>query len=1018
MPHTAHPATRATAALLLGTLLALLPVGTANAHSETPGTPSTERTATADTTNLATAAETTGTAGTTQTAEATGTASTTQTAEAMSAAGAHQTARGMDTAGPAQTAGTSGTAGTTQTTRVMGTAGAAQAAKVAGTTNLATAAGATGTAGTTQNAGLPGTAGATRNAWAADNTTSTAQIQGRVALIGVPGLEWRDLDETRTPNLWKLVAQGGSASLSTRAVPAPNRGTICPAAGWLTVSAGQRAGIDGRGCPALPAPQPSGAGAVIPTWGELSAHQADTGFNARLGTLGHLVTSAGGTVAAIGPGAAVAGADRSGIVAKYASTPEALGDLTPYHLIILDAGDLAAAWSRQPLDEQGVPTAMPADVRAAAVAQADRRVGALLDRLPQGTSVLVGGISDVTPNAHLHVAIATGPSPDGRPYPHGHLTATSTRQDSLVTVTDLTATAIRLLGLEQPREVVGRPWQPDGTAPASTAETVAGLADGDLASQILREVRGPFFTVLVSVQLLFYAWAALALRRRRTTPRDGDGRHRADPLQDTDESRPPGSPQDTAGSQQAGPPQDSANPQQADSSHVHASSRQTDSAQETAISREAGSPHGTANSTPAASPSNATSSPLNPVSPQESRTSQEARTSPEASRPHGADPHASHLHASRPRADRFQDPGPDAAGASRLLVAVQSVAVVSGAIAVSTFLAQLVPWWSLPVPMLSVIVTILGIAGLITAVAFAGPWRAHVLGPLTVVSLITSLALLVDVMTGSHLQVNAVTGYEPVTGGRFYGFSNIAFAVYATGTILGLSGVAQWLLEKGVPRIAVVSACALYGAFAVFADGWPAWGADFGGVPAFVIGLAVFLILLSGRRVSIVKLVLVAVVGGVLVGGIAVVDWLRPESQRTHLGAFVQQIIDGQAWTVVSRKFGAMIGVTVGNWPLTLLSVVALAFLFLVLNRPSRWGAPALGQAYVLAPAFRAGLFGALTCAFVGFLINDSGIAIPAMALTVAVPLTLAACVRALQLATPTRPGRSSERAAPTRSEA
>jgi hypothetical protein len=351
-------------------------------------------------------------------------------------------------------------------------------------------------------------------------------------------------------------------------------------------------------------------------------------------------------------------------------------------------------------------------------------------------------------------------------------------------------------------------------------------------------------------------------------------------------------------------------------------------------------------------------------------------------------------------------------------MAVQVVATISGSIAVSTFLAQLIPWWSLPMPMLAVIVTILAIAALVTAVAFAGPWRTHVLGPLTVVSVITSLALLIDVMTGSALQVNAVTGYEPVTGGRFYGFSNIAFAVYATGTILGLSGVAQWLLSRGISRRVVVVLCALYGGLVIFADGSPSWGADFGGVPAFVVGVAVFLILLSGKRVSIMKLLLVGVIGAAFIGAISVFDWMRPAAQRTHLGTFVQQIIDGQAWTVVARKFSAMIGVTVGNWSLTLLTLVALAFLFLVLARPSRWGVSALGQAYTSAPTLRAGLFGALTCAFIGFLMNDSGIAIPAMALTVAVPLTLAACVRALQLATPTRPGPLSERAAPTPSEA
>lgn len=704
-------------------------------------------------------------------------------------------------------------------------------------------------------------------------------VSGRVALIGVPGLEWSDLDATATPTLWRLAGEAASASLSTRAVPPPDRGVTCPAAGWLTVSAGQRAGTDGRGCPAPPEPRRQGAGATIPGWAALAAYQGRTGYAARIGTLGQLVEDGGGQVAAIGSGAALAAADKSGNVAHYAATPDELGDLTPYHLIVFDADDLAAAWFRRPLDEYGVPTALPASERRAAVAAADRRIGALIDRLPPGTTILVAGVSDVTPDAHLHVALAAGPTPEGGTFPHGHLTATSTRQDALVTITDLTSTAVRVLGLTPPREVVGRPWQPGDAAQDTPSATVTDLADADLASKVLREVRGPFFTVLVTAQLLFYALAALALRRRRTA-------------------------------------------------------------------------------------------------------------------------------------------GKDAAGASGVLRSVQVVAVVSGSVAVSTFLAQLVPWWTLPVPMLSVIVTILGVAGLVTAVAFAGPWRAHVLGPLTVVAAVTSLALLLDVMTGSVLQVNAVTGYEPVTGGRFYGFSNIAFAVYSTGTILGLAGVAQWLQARGVARPVVISLCGAYGAFAIFADGWPSWGADFGGVPAFVVGLAVFLILLSGRRVSVVRLALVGLAGAALVGALSVIDWLRPDDQRTHLGNFVQQIIDGEAWTVVGRKFGAMIGVTVSNVPLTLLSLVALAFLFFVLARPSRWGVSALGLAYTRAPALRPGLFGALTCAFVGFLMNDSGIAIPAMALTVAVPLTLAACVRALQLAGPTPPAQQSGRAAPRRAEA
>lgn len=74
--------------------------------------------------------------------------------------------------------------------------------------------------------GLLGASGALGVLGAGTASASVARaLPERVVLVGVPGLEWSDLDRERTPNLWRLAGEGGSASMSTRAVPPPDRGS-------------------------------------------------------------------------------------------------------------------------------------------------------------------------------------------------------------------------------------------------------------------------------------------------------------------------------------------------------------------------------------------------------------------------------------------------------------------------------------------------------------------------------------------------------------------------------------------------------------------------------------------------------------------------------------------------------------------------------------------------------------------------------------------------------------------------
>jgi hypothetical protein len=331
----------------------------------------------------------------------------------------------------------------------------------------------------------------------------------------------------------------------------------------------------------------------------------------------------------------------------------------------------------------------------------------------------------------------------------------------------------------------------------------------------------------------------------------------------------------------------------------------------------------------------------------------------------------------------------------RILSATRLTALVAAAVPVSTYLVNLVPWWHTAHPRVWLPVGVAVCDVVVAGLALAGPWRRDILGPGTVIAAVTATVLGLDLVTGSHLQLNSMMGYSPLVGGRYYGMGNIAFAVLATSSLLAAAGVAQWL-EPHYGRRAAVTAVLVLTLTAALLDSWTAWGSDFGGLIAFVPGLATTALLVAGRRVSFIRLQLLRATGMALVLGVAWVDYLRPPARQTHMGRFFGQLVEGNSLPWLERKFTAMMH-TFGN--LTLMPVVIVAFLFvlLVLHRPGRAGAGGLELAYERAPMLRAGLSGAFVTALVGGAVNDSGVAVPALALAVAVPLALAATVFALQ---------------------
>ncbi|MEV2279411.1 hypothetical protein AB0I72_27925 [Nocardiopsis sp. NPDC049922] len=691
---------------------------------------------------------------------------------------------------------------------------------------------------------------------------------GPVVLVGIPGLLWRDVTPEATPTLWELAGHTSIGNVSIRTATS----RTCPTDGWLSVSAGQRALSERERftvCEPAPKPERVGSGARIPSFDTYVRRNARSVFAAPVGMLGQAVRDAGGTTLAVGPGAVLGAADRSGSVDHYLYEPGGLTRerIQEVSLAVVELPGLTRLYPDPPgpgpgtgadegddeAEERTEPDDVPEWERAGALAAIDDRVRALTGILPEGASLMVVGVSMDSGPSELTAAVWGRVTDQGVSGPTDFLASESTRRPGLVALTDTTPTVLAELGVDPPAPTGGRRWHTTGRPPTTEA-AVDELVSFNTAATVVGASLPGFYSGLVTFQLLIYAAAAYALHRY------SDGRPTRRAL---------------------------------------------------------------------------------------------------------------------------------------VLTVTRTVALAGAAFPVASYLANLVPWWASPVPFLALLACVLAADALVVAAAVTGPWRRSILGPMTVVAGTTTAVLFLDLCFGARLQMNSPTGYSPIVAGRFYGIGNIAFATFATGMLMAVAGISHELVTRGRRRAAVAVTLAI-GVATVLIVGWPGLGTDFGGVIALVPGLAVTAMMIAGVRITPVRL---AAVGTAAVAAISALAWLdlqRPPAERSHVGAFAAQVLGGEAGTVLSRKLSAMLG-TFGNWQLTLLAACALVFLFAVLNRPTNWRIGALQRAYEYAPTLRAGLTGSLVTALVGFAVNDSGVAIPAIALTVAVPLTLSACVWALQ---------------------
>ncbi len=255
---------------------------------------------------------------------------------------------------------------------------------------------------------------------------------------------------------------------------------------------------------------------------------------------------------------------------------------------------------------------------------------------------------------------------------------------------------------------------------------------------------------------------------------------------------------------------------------------------------------------------------------------------------------------------------------------------------------------------------------------------------------ITALVLLLDVFVGAPLQLDTAFGYGggAIVAGRFTGYGNLAGGLL-TLSVIGAATGTWGLLElrrggDGRPSRRAVALIALAFLFTVVVTGLPGLGRDVGGILAIVPGFAIVLALLTGIRLTWQRLALLGVATVAVLGAFGAIDLLRPPERRGHLGRLLAQTFGDQGTsgflTVVERKVNANLSILVSSvWSVVI--PVAVAFIAFLIWRP-----PGAMSALLRLPGMRAFLIGSLATCALAAVLNDSGIAIPGIMLTLLLP--------------------------------
>jgi hypothetical protein len=276
-----------------------------------------------------------------------------------------------------------------------------------------------------------------------------------------------------------------------------------------------------------------------------------------------------------------------------------------------------------------------------------------------------------------------------------------------------------------------------------------------------------------------------------------------------------------------------------------------------------------------------------------------------------------------------------------------------------------------------VLLTLVSLAASLVLASLLRGLRYSTLFPLAAISAATLITILVDVVTGASLQLNTVFGYDPIRGSRFFGIGNEAFSILLVSALLTIG----FMFERWKRSIAMGVGTAI-AVVVLFVDGFPAFGADVGGIIAITAGFTAMALHIQEVKVNYRNILIACALVGMALGVFVAYDVLNGSS--THMGKSVELIsssgVSG-ALTIISRKLATNIMVLrYSTWSYFLLVIMLLTIA--LSYRP----VGLLKKLFARHQGLAASVTGAVIGSIIGFAVNDSGILIPAIMMSYIFP--------------------------------